>query len=83
MSVGIHSGVFHFFLVGDPALHRELVVCGPSASTTAEMESLADGRIVVSDATGALLHPTSLGLAGALRPGAAVGAGAAGPRPAR
>ena len=62
MSVGIHSGLFHFFLVGDPALHRELVVCGPSASTTAEMESLADGRIVVSDATAALLHPTSLGL---------------------
>ena len=22
MSVGIHSGTFHFFLVGDPAYHR-------------------------------------------------------------
>ena len=29
MSVGLHSGTFHFFLVGDPALHRELIVCGP------------------------------------------------------
>ncbi len=63
MSVGIHSGLFHFFLVGDPALHRELVVCGPSASTTAEMESLAAaGQIVVSDATAALLHPASVGM---------------------
>ena len=62
MSVGIHSGRFHFFLVGDPALHRELLVCGPSASITAEMESLASaGQIVVSDATAALLHPASLG----------------------
>lgn len=61
MSVGMHSGQFHFFLVGDPTLHRELVVCGPSASITAEMESLAAaGQIVVSDDTAALLHPSSL-----------------------
>src|SRR5262249_51357617 len=25
MSVGVHSGAFHFFLVGDPARHRELL----------------------------------------------------------
>ncbi|MDT4937792.1 MAG: hypothetical protein QOG80_1463, partial [Pseudonocardiales bacterium] len=62
MSVGIHSGEFHFFLVGDPAIHRELVVSGPSASVTAEMESVAEaGQIVVSDATAALLAPRLLG----------------------
>ena len=33
MSVGIHSGTFHFFLGGD--LHRELVIAGPGATTTA------------------------------------------------
>ncbi len=62
MSVGIHSGEFHFFLVGDPAIHRELVVSGPSASLTAEMESIATaGQIAVSDATAALLAPNLLG----------------------
>ena len=52
MSVGIHSGLFHFFLVGDPAVHRELIVSGPTASVTAEMEAIAAaGQIVVSEAT--------------------------------
>src|SRR5262245_31117559 len=56
MSVGIHSGRFDFFLVGDPAIHRELIVSGPDASVTAEMEGLSSaGQIVVSDATAALL----------------------------
>src|SRR6266508_4245931 len=40
MSVGIHSGEFDFFLVGD--LHRELVITGPAASTTVEMETVAE-----------------------------------------
>lgn len=62
MSVGINSGRFHFFLVGDPALHRELIISGPGASVTAKMESVASaGQIMVSDATAALLHPTSVG----------------------
>ena len=39
MSVGIHSGEFDFFLVGDS--HRELIVAGPAASRTVEMESAA------------------------------------------
>ena len=29
MSVGIHSGDFDFFLVGDPVIHRELLISGP------------------------------------------------------
>ncbi len=47
MSVGIHSGRFHFFSVG--ALHRELLVTGPSPTVTAHMEAVAEaGEIVVS-----------------------------------
>jgi len=62
MSAGIHSAAFSFFLVGDPAIHQELIVCGESASITAQMESLATaGQIVVSDATAALLPPDVLG----------------------
>jgi len=34
MSVGIHSGAFDFFLVGD--LHRELIITGPAASMTTQ-----------------------------------------------
>ena len=50
MSVGIHSGLFDFFLVGDS--HREFIVTGPAASTTVSMEGTADpGEIVISDAT--------------------------------
>lgn len=36
MSVGVHSGDFHFFLVGGS--HRELIVTGPGASTVVTME---------------------------------------------
>ena len=62
MSVGIHSGTFHFFLVGDPAQHRELIVSGPAASRTAEMEALAAaGQIAVSADTAELLGPSVLG----------------------
>jgi predicted ATPase/class 3 adenylate cyclase len=62
MSVGIHSARFHFFLVGDPALHRELIVCGPAASKTAQLESIATAsQIAVSNATAALLPQAVLG----------------------
>ena len=60
MSVGIHSGTFHFFLIGD--LHRELVLTGPGATVTARMEQIAEaGEIVVSPATAALLEPALVG----------------------
>ncbi len=60
MSIGIHSGVFDFFLVGD--LHRELVITGPGASMTVAMESAADaGEIALSPATAAALDPRFLG----------------------
>ena len=62
MSVGIHSGEFHYFLVGDPAVHRELIVSGPAASRTAEVEAMADaGEIGLSPETAALLDPSLLG----------------------
>ena len=60
MSVGVHSGDFHFFLVGES--HRELVVTGPAASTTVAMEGTADaGQILVSPATAAALRTGLLG----------------------
>jgi class 3 adenylate cyclase len=56
MSVGVHSGRFDFYLVGDPEHHRELLVVGPEASRTAEVESLAGaGQVALSDRTAALL----------------------------
>jgi class 3 adenylate cyclase len=62
MSVGVHSGTIHFFLVGDPALHRELIVCGPDVSVVAEVEARASaGQIALSPTTCALLPPELLG----------------------
>ncbi len=60
MSVGVHSGRFHFFLVGDS--HRELIVTGPAASTTVAMEGTAEaGEIVISGDTAAALRPGVVG----------------------
>ncbi len=59
VSVGVHSGPLHFFLVGDPTMHRELLVCGPASTRTVAMESAAAaGQICVSPETAALLHPS-------------------------
>lgn len=60
MSVGVHSGGFQFFLVGDS--HRELVITGPAASQTVAMESAAEaGEILLSPATAAALDKRLLG----------------------
>ena len=60
MSSGVHSGSFHFFLVGDS--HRELVVTGPAASRTVEMEGTATaGEILVSRDTASGLSQKVLG----------------------
>ena len=62
MSTGIHQGRIHLFRVGDS--HKELIVTGPEASTTTEMEAAADaGEIVVSDAVAAALPKRSVGAA--------------------
>jgi class 3 adenylate cyclase/tetratricopeptide (TPR) repeat protein len=60
MHAGLHSGRFHFFLVGDE--HRELLVSGPAATRTVEMEATSEaGEIVVSPETAALLPDDVLG----------------------
>jgi class 3 adenylate cyclase/predicted ATPase len=52
MSVGVNSGVFDFFLVGQS--HRELLIVGPEVTTTVRMESAASaGQILMSPTTAA------------------------------
>ena len=54
MSVGVHTGDLHLFLVGSPT--RELLVLGPGASNTARAEKAAGaGEIVLSPGTVARL----------------------------
>jgi class 3 adenylate cyclase/tetratricopeptide (TPR) repeat protein len=60
MSVGVSSGDFHFFLVGES--HRELIVTGPAASRTVDMESTATaGEILLSRQTAVALPAKALG----------------------
>ncbi len=62
MSVGIHSGEFDFFLVGGS--HRELIVAGPAATRTVEMESAASaGQILLSPETAAAIPAYNRGRA--------------------
>ncbi len=50
MSVGVHSGVFDFFLVGDA--HRELFIAGPAMTDAVAMEAAASaGQILLSHRT--------------------------------
>ncbi|HSV41028.1 MAG TPA: adenylate/guanylate cyclase domain-containing protein [Nocardioidaceae bacterium] len=52
MSQGVHSGEFDFYLVGDPALHRELLVSGPEVSQCVRLEGHANaGEIAISHRT--------------------------------
>jgi class 3 adenylate cyclase/tetratricopeptide (TPR) repeat protein len=54
MSVGLHTGTFHFFLVGTS--HRELVLAGKNATRVGEIQAAANtGEIAVSPATAAAL----------------------------
>ena len=60
MHAGLHSGTFQFFLVGES--HRELLVAGPAASRTVEMEAASEaGEILLSAETAALLDADTLG----------------------
>jgi class 3 adenylate cyclase/tetratricopeptide (TPR) repeat protein len=62
MSVGVHTGTFHFFLAGD--LHRELIVAGPAASAVVELEAAAEtGEVMISEATAAALAARNVGAA--------------------
>ncbi|HYI56667.1 MAG TPA: adenylate/guanylate cyclase domain-containing protein [Microlunatus sp.] len=67
MSVGIHSGELALFLVGDPTIHRELIVCGPTATRTAQIGSAArTDEIRLSPETAELLPGACVDLDGAL-----------------
>jgi class 3 adenylate cyclase/tetratricopeptide (TPR) repeat protein len=84
MSVGVHTGMFHFFLVGDE--HRELLVTGPAATQTTLMEQTAEaGEIVVSPSTAECLPAKWLGVEKGpgrlLRSAAATGAATVDPIP--
>src|SRR6476659_4816064 len=60
MHAGLHSGRFQFFLVGDS--HRELLISGPAASRTVELEAASEaGEILLSPETAAELDPSTLG----------------------
>ena len=60
MHAGIHSGRFQFFLIGDS--HRELLVTGPAATRTVEMEAASEaGEILLSPEAAALLDATCIG----------------------
>lgn len=60
MSTGVYSGTCHFFLV--EGTHRELVVTGPAATATIELESAASaGQILLSPRTANALEPAWLG----------------------
>lgn len=73
MSIGVHTGAFDMFLVGDSSSHRELLIAGPAASELVQMEALANaGQIGLSAATVALLPQYCWGatVPGAPTPGA-------------
>ena len=60
MSIGIHSGAFHFFLVG--GIHRELIVAGADATACVATEAIARaGEIALSAETARLFDPQLLG----------------------
>ncbi|HXG74955.1 MAG TPA: tetratricopeptide repeat protein [Gaiellaceae bacterium] len=60
MHAGLHSGRFHFFLVGGS--HRELLVTGPAATRTVEMEAASEaGEILLSAEAAALVEDDALG----------------------
>ncbi len=60
MSVGAHTGRFHFFLVGGS--HRELIVAGPAATETVTMEGAASaGQVLLSPALAAAVPTKNRG----------------------
>ena len=59
MHAGLHSGRFQFFLVGES--HRELLITGPAATRTVEMEATSEaGEILVSAETASVIDADAL-----------------------
>jgi len=62
ISIGVHSGTFDLFLVGES--HRELMIAGPAATATVDAEGMASaGEIVMSAQTTSLLPARARGTA--------------------
>ena len=62
MSIGVNTGVFDFFLVGES--HRELLIAGSAATETTLLEADADaGEVGISPATAAQLPARNVGAA--------------------
>ena len=60
MSIGVHSGLLQFFLVGGS--HKELIVAGPAATEVNARESEANaGEILVSASTAASIDGRAVG----------------------
>ena len=58
-SAGVESGPVHLVLAGNPALHRELVLLGPTATGVTVLEHAATmGEVLVGNATAAALGST-------------------------
>ena len=61
-STGVHSGVVDLVLAGDPAVHRELLVLGPSATAVAHLDTSAEaGQVLLGAQTASALSPAVLG----------------------
>src|SRR5215211_8901882 len=57
-SAAVESGPLHLVLAGNPALHRELVVLGPTATGVTMLEHAAGrGEVLLGDATAADVGP--------------------------
>ena len=57
-SAGVESGPVHLVLAGNPAMHRELLVLGPTATGVTMLEHAAGtGEVLLGDATAAGLGP--------------------------
>jgi class 3 adenylate cyclase/tetratricopeptide (TPR) repeat protein len=62
VSISAHSDAFDFYLLGDR--HKELILTGPSATTVARLEAIAEsGEVVASPETASRLDPRVLGVA--------------------
>jgi class 3 adenylate cyclase/tetratricopeptide (TPR) repeat protein len=57
-SAAVESGPLHLVLAGNPAMHRELVVLGPTATGVTMLENAAGkGEVLLGDATAADVGP--------------------------
>jgi class 3 adenylate cyclase/tetratricopeptide (TPR) repeat protein len=57
-SAGVDSGPVHLILAGNPTLHRELVLLGPTATAVTMLEHSAGmGEVLIGDVTAANLGP--------------------------